>query len=267
MDGGAGQHHRAIFISDVHLGSRASRAQDLLDFLRGHDADVIYLVGDIVDFWSLKRGTYWPQLHNDVVQKLLRKARKGTRIVLVPGNHDEALRAYCGASFGAIDILSETTHETADGRRLLITHGDNFDGVVQYGRWLGYLGDQSYELALWSNGLLNRCRRQLGLGYWSLSSHIKTRIKKAMRYIETFEETLAEDAQRRGYDGVVCGHIHHAAERRIGAMHYLNCGDWVESCTALVETRDGKFELIRWHDRQATPDVADHLPAQLAAAA
>ena len=197
MDGGAGQHHRAIFISDVHLGSRASRAQDLLDFLRGHDADVIYLVGDIVDFWSLKRGTYWPQLHNDVVQKLLRKARKGTRVVYVPGNHDEPLRDYLNLNFGGIEVADEVIHTMADGRRLLVIHGDLFDGVIRHAKWLAYLGDSLYTMILQLNHWFNHLRVRLGFPYWSLSQYLKHKVKNAVGFICDFEEALANEARRR----------------------------------------------------------------------
>lgn len=238
--------HRAIFISDVHLGTRSAQAPALLDFLRDNDADVIYLVGDIVDFWKVRRGPVWHQSHNDVLQKLLRKARKGTRIVFIPGNHDEALRDYCGWRFGGIEIVRDCIHTRADGRRYVVMHGDEFDVVVRYAKWLAFLGDRSYELALWSNSPLNWMRRHLGLGYWSLSGYLKRRIKSAVNFIGEFEEMLTEAARHRGVEGVICGHIHHAADRMIGAVHYLNCGDWVESCTAVVETHGGEMQLVHW---------------------
>ena len=244
--------YRAILLSDVHLGTRASQADALLDFLKYTEADVIYLVGDIVDFWKVRRRPYWPQAHNDVLQKLLRKARKGTRIVFIPGNHDEGLRDYCGARFGGMEICREAIHTTAAGRRYVVMHGDEFDVIVRYARWLAFLGDRGYELALWSNGPLNWVRRHLGFGYWSLSAFLKGRVKSAVTFIGEYEEALAEVARRHSADGVICGHIHHAADRHIGPVHYLNTGDWVESCTAVAETRAGDLSLIRWHDVMRT---------------
>ncbi len=256
------QRHRAIFISDLHLGTRAAQAPALLDFLRHNEADVIYLVGDIIDFWKIRRGPAWQQSHNDVLQKLLRKARKGARIVFIPGNHDEALRDYCGQTFGGIEIVRDTIHERADGRRYLVMHGDEFDVVVRYAKWLAFLGDRSYELALWTNAPLNWLRRHLGLGYWSLSAYLKLRIKSAVNFIGEFEENLAEAARHKGADGVICGHIHHAADRMIDGVHYLNCGDWVESCTAIVETDAGAMKLVRW----GVPGVGAQREAMVSAA-
>ena len=247
-------HYRSVFISDVHLGTRAAQAQVLLDFLKYVEADTYYLVGDIVDFWKVRRGPAWSQSHNDVVQKLLRKVRKGARVVFIPGNHDEALRDYCGHSFGGIDVLRDTIHVRPDGRRYLVMHGDEFDVVVRYAKWLAFLGDRSYEMALWFNTPLNWLRRHLGLGYWSLSAYLKGRIKTAVNFIGEFENALAEVARRRGVDGVICGHIHHAADRMIDGVHYLNCGDWVESCTAILEKETGEIEVIRWCP--AASDVA-----------
>ncbi len=238
--------HRAIFISDIHLGTRASQADALLEFLKHNDADTIYLVGDIVDFWRVKRGPIWPQAHNDVLQKLMRKVRKGTRLVYIPGNHDEGLRDYAGSHFGGIEIVRQCVHETADGMRLLVMHGDEFDVVVRYARWLALLGDHGYELALWTNTPLNWVRRHMGLGYWSLSGYLKLRVKQAVNFIGEFEVALASEARRAGTDGIVCGHIHHAADRMIDGIRYLNCGDWVESCTALVESQSGEIRMVKW---------------------
>jgi UDP-2,3-diacylglucosamine pyrophosphatase LpxH len=240
---------RALFISDIHLGTRAAQAEPLLDFLRHCEADTIYLVGDIVDFWKVRRGPHWPQTHNDVVQKLLRRARKGTRVVLIPGNHDEGLRDYAGLRFGGIEIRTDIVHETAKGRRYLVMHGDEFDIVVRTARWLAYLGDHGYEFALWLNQPLNWVRRHLGLGFWSLSAYLKYRVKGAVAFIGAFEEAVATEARRRGVNGVICGHIHHASDRAFGGIHYLNCGDWVESCTAIVETYDGELRLVAWGNR------------------
>jgi UDP-2,3-diacylglucosamine pyrophosphatase LpxH len=261
------RHYRAVFISDVHLGTRSAQTYALLDFLKHVDADVVYLVGDIVDFWKVRRGPHWPQSHNDVLQKLLRKSRKGTRIVFIPGNHDEALREYCGTTFGGIEIVRDTVHTSANGRRYLVLHGDEFDVIVRYARWLAFLGDRSYEFALWTNAPLNWVRRRLGFGYWSLSAFLKHRVKTAVNFIGEFEDALADVAKRNDVDGVICGHIHHAADRRIGGVHYLNCGDWVESCTALVETLSGEMQILRWNEVMRSEAVAEPVPSRLTAAA
>jgi UDP-2,3-diacylglucosamine pyrophosphatase LpxH len=247
--------YRALFISDLHLGTRAAQADSFLDFLRHHDAPIIYLVGDIIDFWRVKRGPIWLQSHNDVLQKLLRKVRKGSHIVYIPGNHDEAMRDYCGMHFGGIEIRRDVVHRAADGRRYLVMHGDEFDVVVRYAKWLAFLGDRSYEFALWCNTPLNWLRRKFGFGYWSLSAYLKLRVKSAVNFIGAFEHALAEEAVRRDVDGVICGHIHHAADRLIDGVRYLNCGDWVESCTALAEDMNGRIHLIRWHDSIVTRPV------------
>jgi UDP-2,3-diacylglucosamine pyrophosphatase LpxH len=214
---------RALFISDVHLGARGCQADRLLDFLRYHDAETIYLVGDIVDGWQLKSGWYWPQQHNDVVQKLLRKARKGARIIYLPGNHDEFLRDYYGTHFGGIEVME---------------------------RWLAHLGDTAYEFAIFVNTHFNAIRRRLGFSYWSLSQWAKHKVKNAVNYIGAFEQTLAAEAQRYHVDGVICGHIHHAVIHDDFGIRYVNCGDWVESCTAVAEHRDGRLEIITWTGEQ-----------------
>ena len=237
---------RALFISDVHLGTRGCQAEKLLDFLRVHDAETIYLVGDIVDMWQLRNGWYWPQAHNDVVQKLLRKARKGSRVIYVPGNHDEFMRDYYGTHFGGIEIVETAIHAGADGRRYLVIHGDHFDMVVKHARWLALLGDHAYGLALTVNTVFNVVRRRLGLTYWSLSQWAKLKVKNAVSYIGEFEKTLSAEAHRHAVDGVVCGHIHHAAIHDQFAVRYVNCGDWVESCTAVAEHADGVFEILTW---------------------
>src|SRR6516165_2841788 len=237
---------RALFISDVHLGSRACKAEQLLDFLRHHDADTIYLVGDIVDGWQLRSGWHWPQTHNDVVQKLLRKARKGARMIYVPGNHDEFLRQYYGTHFGGIEVAERFVHHGADGRRYLVIHGDLFDLVVTQARWLAHLGDCAYTVAIAVNRIFNNLRRRFGFGYWSLSQWAKQKVKNAVNYIGEYEKTLVVEARRHGTDGVICGHIHHAVIREDFGVTYLNCGDWVESCTAIAEHQDGRFEIITW---------------------
>jgi UDP-2,3-diacylglucosamine pyrophosphatase LpxH len=258
--------HRAVFLSDVHLGTRASQAQALLEFLKVTEAETWYLVGDIVDFWKVRRGAHWPQTHNDVIQKLLKKARKGARIVFIPGNHDEALREFCGQSFGGIELAREAVHTRMDGRTYAILHGDEFDVVVRYAKWLAFLGDRSYELALAVNTPLNWVRRHLGFGYWSLSAALKYRVKGAVNFIGEYEQSLAEAARRKSADGIICGHIHHAADRMIGPVHYLNCGDWVESCTAIVETAGGEMQLIRWPLEKAKAPVLQSAPVRQAAA-
>ena len=237
---------RAVWISDIHLGTPGCRAEALLDFLRHVDCETLYLVGDIVDGWQLRRNWYWPQAHNDVLQKLLRKARKGTRVIYVPGNHDEFARAYLGHNFGGIDVAQEWIHTTADGRRLWVTHGDFFDGVVQCAKWLALVGDWAYTLTLRLNVQFNRLRARLGLPYWSLSNYLKQRVKRAVSYVSDFESALAREARVRGMDGVVCGHIHHAEMRDIDGILYANDGDWVESLTALGEHPDGRLEIIDW---------------------
>ena len=237
---------RTAWISDVHLGTPGCQAVALLAFLRSLECDTLYLVGDIIDGWQLRRTWFWPQAHNDVVQKLLRKARKGTRVVFVPGNHDEFARRYVEHNFGGVDVVEDCVHTTADGRRLWITHGDLFDGVIQYARWLAYLGDTLYEALLKCNRHLNSLRARLGLPYWSLSKYLKLKVKRAVSYIGDFETAVAREARRRGVHGVVCGHIHHAEMRDIDGVLYANDGDWVESLTALVEHADGRLEIIDW---------------------
>jgi UDP-2,3-diacylglucosamine pyrophosphatase LpxH len=249
---------RTLFLSDLHLGTRGSQAEFLLDFLKRYDVDTIYLVGDIIDGWRLKSGWYWPQAHNDVVQKLLKRAHKGARIVYVPGNHDEFMRAYVGHNFGGIEVAESATHEGADGKRYLVIHGDQFDMVVRHAPWLAHLGDGAYTLALTINIYVNAVRRWLGLSYWSLSAWAKMKVKTAVNHIGRFEELLSHEAARREVDGVICGHIHHAVMHDDFGVSYMNTGDWVESCTALVEHFDGSFEIVRWADevrRRASSDV------------
>ena len=249
--------YRSIFISDVHLGSRGAQAELLLDFLRHNEAETWYLVGDIVDGWRLRKGWYWPQAHNDVVQKLLRKVRRGARMVYIPGNHDEFARDYLDHSFGGVEVADRAIHVAADGRRLLVIHGDQFDVVVRHARWLAFLGDWAYESALALNAHFNRVRRALGFEYWSLSAWAKLKVKNAVNFIGDFETTLATEAHKLGVDGVVCGHIHHAAIRRIASIDYMNSGDFVESCTAIAERADGTFEILRWQAILAqAPEIA-----------
>ena len=247
---------RTIWISDTHLGTAGCNADLLFDFLKSIECETLYLVGDIVDGWQLRKGWYWPARHNDVVRCILKQASRGTRVVYIPGNHDEAFRDYVGLNFGGVQLLQEAIHVTADGRRLLILHGDEFDGVVIYAKWLAFLGDHAYTLLLKGNIVVNRVRRLFGLPYWSLAAHLKKRVKNAVQFISGFEEVVARAAADRGADGVVCGHIHSAEVRMFGDVTYYNDGDWVESCTALVEHSDGRMEILDWatHKRAVSVD-------------
>jgi UDP-2,3-diacylglucosamine pyrophosphatase LpxH len=254
-----GQRFRTIFISDIHLGTPGCQALALMDFLRTHPSDTLYLVGDIIDGWQLRRRWYWPQAHNDVVQKLLRRVRKGCRVIYVPGNHDEFARDFIGHHFGGIEVVQEAVHVTADGRSLWIIHGDYFDAVVQCAKWLAYLGDNLYEFTLRMNRHLNSLRGRLGLPYWSLSAYLKQKVKTALNYVTDFEEAVANEAKKRGHDGILCGHIHRAEMRMINGVLYCNDGDWVESRTALVEHYDGRLEILHWepsHEVQRTSQPA-----------
>jgi len=260
-----GHQYRAVFISDLHLGTPGCQAQALLAFLRSHQSEHLYLVGDIIDGWQLRRRWFWPQAHNDVIQKILKRARKGCRVVFVPGNHDEFARHFVGHHFGGVVVEQEAVHTTADGRRLWVVHGDHFDGVIQCARWLAYLGDNLYEMALRLNRHLNHWRARLGLPYWSLSQYLKLKVKTALNYVTQFEAAVAAEARRRGLDGVVCGHIHRAEMRMIDGTLYCNDGDWVESLTALVEHMDGRLEIVQWaqaHGNGRTEALAE--PEQLA---
>ena len=244
--------YRTIWISDIHLGTRGCQAEFLLDFLKHNHAETYYLVGDIFDGWRMKKSWYWTQAHNDVIQKLLRKARKGAQIIYIPGNHDEALRDFSASAlqFGGIALQDEAIHVTADGKRLLVIHGDAFDGVVKYAKWLALLGDWAYTAMLGCNLIFNRIRRRLGYGYWSLSAYLKAKVKNAVEFIGDYERTVAEEARRRGVDGIVCGHIHTPEMRLIDGILYCNDGDWVESCSALVEHLDGRLEIIHWMEQR-----------------
>jgi UDP-2,3-diacylglucosamine pyrophosphatase LpxH len=246
------RRHRAIWLSDIHLGTRGCKADFLLDFLRCNDCEYLYLVGDIIDGWQLRRSWFWDQAHNDVVQKILRKARKGTQVIYVPGNHDEFARGYVNNMFGGITVKPDAIHEMRDGRRLLVIHGDEFDGVVRYAKWLAMLGDVAYQLVLSLNHWFNKIRRQFGYPYWSLSAYLKHKVKNAVQFIDDFESMVAREAVLRGVDGIVCGHIHKAELKYINGVLYCNDGDWVESCTALVETLHGSLEILHWTDAGCT---------------
>jgi len=246
------QNYRTIWISDTHLGTPGAQAKALLHFLKYTHSETLYLVGDIVDGWQLKKRFYWPQEHNDVVQKLLRKARNGTRVIYIPGNHDEAARHYLGVNFGDIAIKQDDIHETADGKRLWVVHGDLFDNVIQHARWLAYLGDRAYTLLLRLNRLLNGIRNLLNMPYWSLSQYLKHRVKSAISFISAFETAMLTETRRRRCDGVVCGHIHKPEMREVDGVLYANDGDWVESLSALVEHHDGRLELLDWQHAETT---------------
>ena len=258
LDAGAGdgeEHHgdagerprfRAVFISDLHLGTAGCQAVALLEFLKHHPSHTLYLVGDIIDGWQLRRKWFWPQTHNDVVQKLLRRARKGCRVVFVPGNHDEFARQFDGHNFGGIEVANEAVHTLVDGRRMWVVHGDYFDGVIQYAKWLAYVGDRLYEFILRVNTHFNSLRARMGLPYWSLSQYLKHKVKTAVNYVSDFEGAVASEARERGFQGVICGHIHRPEMRTIDGTLYCNDGDWVESLSALVEHMDGRLELVHW---------------------
>ena len=263
-------HYRSAWISDVHLGTRGANAGALLNFLREHEFDTLYVVGDLIDIWSLRRRRYWPQAHNDVIQKLLRKGRKGARVIYIPGNHDEFVRRFTG-EYGRLTIVRQTIHQTADGRRLLVMHGDELDAVVQNVRWLAFVGDVGYQALLNLNGPINAARRWFGLGYWSLSAHVKARVKNAVSFIGAFEEAIVRYAKQYRVDGVLCGHIHSPAIRQIGDVTYYNSGDFVESLSALVEHADGRIELLTnlpaiapLHAGTPDPDAEPELPLDLA---
>ena len=240
------RRHRTLWISDVHLGTRGSQADLLVDFLTNNRAETIYLVGDIVDGWRLRRNWYWPASHDALLKLLLDRVQEGCRVVFIPGNHDEFGRSFIDHSFAGIEVKHQALHRTADGRRLLIIHGDEFDVVVRYARWLALVGDKAYGVALWLNRWFNKARMAFGYPYWSLSAFLKLRVKNAVQFISEFETALSDVARRAGADGVVCGHIHHPEIRDIDGTLYCNCGDWVESCTALAEDETGRIRLINW---------------------
>jgi len=238
---------RSIFLSDIHLGTRGCKAERLLDFLREHEAEHLFLIGDIIDFWSMNRGIHWSRAQNTVIQKILRRARHGEKVVFIPGNHDEALREYHGTTFGDIVVVNEYVHDTADGRRFLLIHGDEFDQVTRHHKWVAVLGDIAYNTLVRSNGTCSWIRRKLGRpGYWSLAGFAKRKVKKALEFIFDFEDSVIHNVRDRGLDGVICGHIHWPAIKETGGLTYVNCGDWVDSCTAIVEHHDGRLELIDW---------------------
>jgi len=243
-------HYRSIFISDVHLGTKSCQAEKLLEFLRDTESEYLYLVGDIVDCWYMTKNLYWPQSHNDVIQKILRKGRKGTEIVYIPGNHDEIMRNFTDHFFGNIILVDQYTYIDSKGNPILVIHGDQFDVVIRKAKWLAHLGSGAYDLAISANGLVNWFRRLLRRPYWSLSAWAKQRVKSAVNFIGEYETTLANYARTQEVDGIICGHIHSANISNFDGIAYMNCGDWVESCTALVETHDGEWRIIRWAETE-----------------
>lgn len=247
-------HYRTIWLSDIHLGSKGCQAESLLDFLKHTESEYLILVGDIIDFWSLRRFPYWPVAHNTVVQKVLKKARSGTKVIFIPGNHDEALRDYLDYTFGDIVMKEQYVHELADGKKVLCVHGDIFDVVTRYHKWLAIVGDVGYSFLLWLNRHFNDLRKRFGMGFWSLSSYIKYRVKQAVNFIGDFEESVVEYARENNTEMILCGHIHHAEIKKYGDITYLNTGDWVESCTAIVEHQNGTLELIRWNNGKKDTD-------------
>lgn len=251
----APQRFRTAWISDVHLGTRTANVAALRQFFRENEFETLYIVGDLIDVWSLRRGIYWPQSHNDVIQKILRKSRKGTHVVYIPGNHDEFVGDFCG-DYGGVAIKKHAIHVTADGRRILVMHGHELDTVVQNARWLAFAGDLGYQFLLSLNPLINFVRRRFGRGHWSLSACAKQRVKKAVSFIGEYEHAIARYAEDHAVDAVLCGHIHNASIRQIGHLGYYNCGDWVESCSALVEDHDGHIELVRAAPYVARGDAA-----------
>lgn len=241
--------HRTIFLSDIHLGTRGCQAALVEDFLRAHSAETYYLIGDIFDGWRLSRGWHWPETHNEVVRAILNKSQSGARVVYVPGNHDEVMRNYCGVHFGGIEVLESDIFVSAKGERFLVTHGDEFDTVVTNARWLAILGDNIYALLIWLNPKVNAIRRLWSPRYWSLSKWAKHQVKQAVNFIGKYEEVLSESARQKGCDGVICGHIHHASIRMVGNIKYVNTGDWVESCTAVIEDHEGNMRLVDWESK------------------
>ncbi len=261
---------RAIFVSDVHLGTPACQAGHLLDFLKTYESEYLFLVGDIIDFWAMRRrGVHWSAEQNTLVQKVLKRARHEVKVIFVPGNHDEAVREHAGTLFGNIQVERDYMHVAADGMRYLLIHGDEFDQVTKYHRWLAVLGDEAYAFVVRLNQWLSWGRRRLNIpGYWSLSGYAKSKVKSAVGFIFDFEDSVLRHAKERGADGVICGHIHAAAIRRSGDITYINCGDWVDSCTGILEHLDGRMELVHWgggtpilqsaSDSQPQATVANH---------
>jgi len=265
-------YYRSVWISDAHLCCKDAQAECLYDFLDSMRCENLYLVGDIIDIWALRRKWYWPNEYNDVIHKLLKFARRGSRVVFIPGNHDDLFRSYVGYNFGGIEVALNAIHETLEGKRYLIVHGDEFDTVVQYNSWLSHLGSWAYGHLITLNRLVDVIRRRLGKPHWSLSGAVKRRVKKAIKLVNRFETLLSEAAHRHNVDGVICGHIHQPAMYEIDGVHYCNTGDWVESCTAVVEDERGRMSLLEWRPEydakmpsnkprpQSTIEARDEMP-------
>jgi UDP-2,3-diacylglucosamine pyrophosphatase LpxH len=241
------KYYKSVFISDIHLGARMSQAESLLEFLKTFECENLFLVGDIIDGWALSKNFYWPQQHNDVIQKLLRRSRKGENIIYLPGNHDEFLRSFGEHDFGNIKLVDHFVYTGLNDKKYLIIHGDQFDAVIKKMKWLAHLGTWAYDAMIRINVMVSYIRKFLNLPYWSLSAWAKYKVKKAVNFIGDFETNLTDYAKSKDADGIICGHIHHANMRDINGMHYINCGDWVESLTAIVEHTDGTWELIKWN--------------------
>ncbi len=243
-------NYRSIWISDFHLGTRGCQSELLLEFIKHTQSEKLYLVGDIIDGWALKNTWYWPQSHNDVVQKILRKARHGTEVFYISGNHDEVMRGFVPVNFGGVSILNQIIHETVDKKKYLVVHGDQFDGIIQCAKWLAMLGSITYDFLIYFNRYINFFRKKLGYEYWSLSNYLKFTVKNAVKFVSEYEKLVCNYAKQFKVEGIICGHIHHANMQIMNGIHYINDGDWVESCTALVEHFDGKLELINWTEKR-----------------
>ena len=243
-------NYRSIWISDFHLGTRGCQSELLLEFIKHTQSEKLYLVGDIIDGWALKNTWYWPQSHNDVVQKILRKARHGTEVFYISGNHDEVMRGFVPVNFGGVSILNQVIHETVDKKKYLVVHGDQFDGIIQCAKWLAMLGSITYDFLIYFNRYINFFRKKLGYEYWSLSNYLKFTVKNAVKFVSEYEKLVSNYAKQFKVEGIICGHIHHANMQSMNGIHYINDGDWVESCTALVEHFDGKLELINWTEKR-----------------
>ncbi len=243
-------NYRSIWISDFHLGTRGCQSELLLEFIKHTQSEKLYLVGDIIDGWALKNTWYWPQSHNDVVQKILRKARHGAEVFYISGNHDEVMRGFVPVNFGGVSILNQIIHETVDKKKYLVVHGDQFDGIIQCAKWLAMLGSITYDFLIYFNRYINFFRKKLGYEYWSLSNYLKFTVKNAVKFVSEYEKLVCNYAKQFKVEGIICGHIHHANMQSMNGIHYINDGDWVESCTALVEHFDGKLELINWTEKR-----------------
>jgi len=257
------RHHNSIWISDVHLGTSTAKAEQLCDFLKYNTCDTLYLVGDIIDGWRMKKRAFWPQQHVNVIRRILTRAKRGTKIVYITGNHDEFLRRYSGMSFGNIHLVDEHIHQSPNGKKYWVVHGDAYDAVVFNKQWLAVIGDVAYDLMLKINVWFNRTRNALGMRHWSLSAYLKNKVRNAFSIIDNYETTLANECKKRELDGVICGHIHHPSVREINGIEYANCGDWVESCSALVEDQHGQFEIVRWHTPAQNSEPAPVMESEL----